>query len=282
MAHRKEEAGEGRPWRGGMGTVAAVVAERENGSGFQEEEEEFYRERVGANRGFRKRLAEAGLQAKGAAKLWAKATGNLHGAAKGTAGSGGGTGGGRGAIKGGRQVKVVDLEVVVNQPSRELEVSEPMEPISEVVGMEFDLPFMEEQRVSDANNRDQDKAKEKGIATGVWLQFDEWFEKEEGFLLPKDLCWVPLTIDMKTTRKNEFGKVLVTVLNPKVIPQNFDVVIGVHYFELRIEVEKMGFDKNGDEMEIDQDNKDDGGLEEDREEDQGEDGRDGRETENQK
>jgi hypothetical protein len=54
-------------------------------------------------------------------------------------------------------------------------------------------------------------------------------------------------VDMEITRKNDFGRVLVVVLNPALIPGNLDVVIGDHYFELEFEVEKMGFDENGDE-----------------------------------
>jgi hypothetical protein len=96
-----------------------------------------------------------------------------------------------------------------------------------------------------------------------------WNEKEAGFLLPK--VWVRIgglrkelreflelwaigsllgstqMVDMETTRKNDFGRVLVAVLNPALIPSNLDVVIGDHYFELEFEVEKMGFDENGEE-----------------------------------
>jgi hypothetical protein len=34
------------------------------------------------------------------------------------------------------------------------------------------------------------------------------------------------------------------------IPANLDVVIGDHYFELEFEVEKFGFDENGEEVVI--------------------------------
>jgi hypothetical protein len=54
-------------------------------------------------------------------------------------------------------------------------------------------------------------------------------------------------VDMETTRKNNFGRVLVAVLNPSLIPKELDVVIGDHYFELEFEVEKWGFDENGEE-----------------------------------
>ena len=80
------------------------------------------------------------------------------------------------------------------------------------------------------------------------LQFDVWAEKEEGFLLPK--VWVRVygirkvlrefmnlwavgsmlgsthIVDMETTRKNEFGRIQVAVLNPMLIPAHLDVVIG--------------------------------------------------------
>jgi hypothetical protein len=54
-------------------------------------------------------------------------------------------------------------------------------------------------------------------------------------------------VDMETTRKNNFGRVLVAVLNPSLILKELDVVIGDHYFELEFEVEKWGFDENGEE-----------------------------------
>jgi hypothetical protein len=57
-------------------------------------------------------------------------------------------------------------------------------------------------------------------------------------------------VDIEVTRKNEFGRVLVAVLNPALIPGNLDVVIGDHYFELEFEMEKLGFDENGEEAVI--------------------------------
>jgi hypothetical protein len=39
------------------------------------------------------------------------------------------------------------------------------------------------------------------------------------------------TVDMETTRKNNFGRVLVAVLDPKLLPTKLDAVIGDHYFE---------------------------------------------------
>jgi len=60
-------------------------------------------------------------------------------------------------------------------------------------------------------------------------------------------------VDMETTRKNDFGRIMVAVLNPLLIPARLDVVIGDHYFELEFEVEKKGFDENGEEMEVDWD-----------------------------
>lgn len=123
-------------------------------------------------------------------------------------------------------------------------------------------------------------AKGEGVSAGTRLQFEEWQEKEEGFLLPK--VWVrvscirqPLrefpilwavgsllgstqTVDMETTRKNEFGRIMVAVLDPKLIPKKLDVVIGDHYFDLEFEVETRGYDENGEEVDIEWD---DGGNE---------------------
>jgi hypothetical protein len=47
-------------------------------------------------------------------------------------------------------------------------------------------------------------------------------------------------VDMETTRKSDFGRVLVAVLNPGLILTQLDVVIGDHYFELEFEVERRG------------------------------------------
>ena len=58
---------------------------------------------------------------------------------------------------------------------------------------------------------------------------------------------------METTRKNEFGRILVAVLDPKLIPRMLDVVIGDHYFDLEFEVEKRGFDEKGEEVEVEWD-----------------------------
>lgn len=112
--------------------------------------------------------------------------------------------------------------------------------------------------------------RDKDVPMGTRMQFEEWHEEEEGFLLPK--VWIRVTgirkklreflnlwaigsmlgstqtVDMETTRKNNFGRVLVAVLDPKLLPTKLDAVIGDHYFELRFEVESVGFDENGDEV----------------------------------
>jgi hypothetical protein len=129
--------------------------------------------------------------------------------------------------------------------------------------------------------------RENGVSTGLRLEFEEWHGKEEGFLLPK--VWIRVygirknlreflnlwaigsmvgstqTVDMKTTRKNNFGRILVAVLDPNLVPAKLDVVIGDHYFELRFVKEQTGFDENGDEVEMnfqDGDDKDDASMEE--------------------
>jgi hypothetical protein len=55
-------------------------------------------------------------------------------------------------------------------------------------------------------------------------------------------------VDMETTRKNDFRCILVDVRNPSLILEHLDVVIGGHYLELDFEVEKRGFDGNGEEL----------------------------------
>lgn len=56
-------------------------------------------------------------------------------------------------------------------------------------------------------------------------------------------------VDMKTTRKSNYGRIFVAVLDPKLLPSQLDVVIGDHYFELKFEVERVGCDEHGDEVE---------------------------------
>jgi hypothetical protein len=103
-------------------------------------------------------------------------------------------------------------------------------------------------------------------------KFDSWVEVKEGFLLPK--VWVRVfgmrkelrefldlwaigsllgstqTVDMETTRKDNFARIMVAVLNPKLIPPHLDVVTGDHYFELEFEVENLGTDESGEEVEV--------------------------------
>ncbi|KAG2481090.1 hypothetical protein PVAP13_J683267, partial [Panicum virgatum] len=112
-----------------------------------------------------------------------------------------------------------------------------------------------------------------GVSVGIRLQFAKWSEKEEGYLLPK--VWVRVyglrkklrefinlwavgsllgstqTVDMEMTRKNNFGRICIAVLNPKLIPSQLKVVIGDHYFELRFEIENIGMNDSGDEIELD-------------------------------
>lgn len=107
------------------------------------------------------------------------------------------------------------------------------------------------------------------VPQGVRMQF-EWHEEEDGYLLPK--VWIRVTgirkklreflnlwaigsmlgstqtVDMETTHKNNFGRILVAVLDPMLLPPKLDVVIGDHYFELKFEVEPVGFDDKGDEV----------------------------------
>ena len=60
-------------------------------------------------------------------------------------------------------------------------------------------------------------------------------------------------VGMETTRKSDFGRIMVVVLNPLLIPARLDIVISDHYFEFEFEVEKKGIDENGEEMEVDWD-----------------------------
>jgi hypothetical protein len=88
--------------------------------------------------------------------------------------------------------------------------------------------------------------KGEGVPAGARMKFELWQEKEVGFLLPKvwvrvlgltkelyeflELCAVgsmlgsTQIVDMETTRKNDFGRILVAVLNPSLIPEQLDVL----------------------------------------------------------
>ncbi|CAN6251559.1 unnamed protein product, partial [Urochloa humidicola] len=114
--------------------------------------------------------------------------------------------------------------------------------------------------------------KEEGVMMGIRMSFEMWHEKKEGYLLPK--VWVRVygmreelreflelwavgsmlgstqTVDMEMTRKSDFGRVFVAVLNPLLIPARLDVVVGDHYFELEFAVERKGVDENGEEAEF--------------------------------
>jgi hypothetical protein len=109
----------------------------------------------------------------------------------------------------------------------------------------------------------------EGVLAGVRLRFEVWQKKEVGFLLHNIwfrvfglrrelyefmILWAIVsmlrstqTVDMETTRKDNFGRVQEAVLNPILIPEQLDVVIGDHYFEVEFEVVRLGFDENGEE-----------------------------------
>jgi hypothetical protein len=95
---------------------------------------------------------------------------------------------------------------------------------------------------------------------GARMKFELWKEKEAGFLLPnvwvrvyglrKELykfqeLWVvgsmlgsTQIVDMETTRKSEFGRILVVVLNPSLILEQMDVVIGEHYLSSNLRLRR--------------------------------------------
>ncbi|BAT13737.1 Os11g0312100 [Oryza sativa Japonica Group] len=108
------------------------------------------------------------------------------------------------------------------------------------------------------------EVKEGGVVTGIRMEFREWYEKEEGYLLPK--VWVKVFGLRKKLREYLTLWVVGSLLGATqmIIPRNIDVVIADHYFELRFEVEKKGFDDNGDEVEFhfekEDGDGDDGGL----------------------
>lgn len=141
------------------------------------------------------------------------------------------------------------------------------EPVAQYDGS-FVVEFPSKAQLRTSINYGSMGIRENGISTGSCLEFEEWHDKDEGFLLPK--VWVRVSgirkalmeylnlwailgatqvVDMKTTRKNDFGRINMTVLDPKLLPKELDVVIGDRYFELKFEIEKKGVDENGYEIE---------------------------------
>ncbi|CAN6276965.1 unnamed protein product [Urochloa humidicola] len=134
----------------------------------------------------------------------------------------------------------------------------------------FNIPFPSKNELQRAIAFGSADVRENGVSKGMRMEFEEWHEEEEGYLLPK--VWVRVTgirrklreflnlwaigtllgstqtVDMETTRKNNFGRIFVAVLDPKLLPPKLDVVIGDHYFDLKFEVEPVGFDDNGEEV----------------------------------
>jgi hypothetical protein len=110
------------------------------------------------------------------------------------------------------------------------------------------------------------------VLVGARMKFEMWKEKEVGFLLPKvwvrvfglrkelyeyvelwagALCLAPPRLWIwKPQGRVSLAAFLVAVINSSLIPEQLDVVIGDHYFELEFEVEKMVFDENEEETEV--------------------------------
>ncbi|KAF0915316.1 hypothetical protein E2562_035548 [Oryza meyeriana var. granulata] len=127
------------------------------------------------------------------------------------------------SVVGGSRTK----EQVVSQLQRVVTAKWKWEPV-DYEANSFIVPFPSKLELQRAIAYGGADVKEWGVFTGARLQFEKWHEKEEGFLLPKSL----------------------------------DVVIGDHYFELKFEVERLGFDENGEEVEIERDDENEDGSEE--------------------
>ena len=93
------------------------------------------------------------------------------------------------------------------------------------------------------------------------MNFEVWSEEQEGLLLPK--IWICILkvprklreisvlwalgsmvgatqmVDMVTSKNSHYGRVLVTVLDSKAIPEQLGVVIGDRWFEFPIEVDSI-------------------------------------------
>ncbi|KAL6639694.1 hypothetical protein ACP70R_022516 [Stipagrostis hirtigluma subsp. patula] len=99
------------------------------------------------------------------------------------------------------------------------------------------------------------------LPNGVSLKFQEFKEEEEyfGHLMPTvwmkvlnlpailrkfKILWaigtmfgVTQKVDMKTTRANKFGRFCVAVLEPEIVPDKMDVIIGNRFFQLKFQIE---------------------------------------------
>ena len=93
------------------------------------------------------------------------------------------------------------------------------------------------------------------------MNFEVWSEEQKGLLLPK--IWIRILkvpsklreisvlwalgsmvgatqmVDMVTSKNSPYGRVLVTVLDSKAIPEQLCVVIGDRWFEFPIEVDSI-------------------------------------------
>ncbi|CAN6275168.1 unnamed protein product [Urochloa humidicola] len=102
------------------------------------------------------------------------------------------------------------------------------------------------------------------LKNGMRLSFEKFEDEEEYFghelptiwmrtvNLPRvlrtyEVLWAigtmfgaTVKVDMVTTRKNNFGRFKVAVLNPTLVPNKMDCVIGTRFFELRFAIEPFG------------------------------------------
>ncbi|CAL5059495.1 unnamed protein product [Urochloa decumbens] len=110
------------------------------------------------------------------------------------------------------------------------------------------------------------------LKNGMWLSFERFEEEQEYFghelptiwmrtvNLPKvlrtyEVLWAigtmfgaTVKVDMVTTRKSKFGRFKVAVLNPTMVPNKMDCVIGTRFFELRFAIEPFASDLGGAEV----------------------------------
>jgi hypothetical protein len=83
----------------------------------------------------------------------------------------------------------------------------------------------------DSSHWNPEEAKRISESLGNWLH--AWFNSNGGY---------------GNHSHEQLWHILVAVLDPMLLPPKLDVVIGDHYFELKFEVEPVGFDDKGDEV----------------------------------
>lgn len=100
----------------------------------------------------------------------------------------------------------------------------------------------------------RDKA--KGMMPTVWVRFTGLPEELREFLViwaVGSILGVTKDVDMKFTKERDTARMKVMVLDPELIPESVDVVIGQYIYELHFQVEQIGGQDDPMPMELEGD-----------------------------